>query len=339
MKNICIILLNFNGTDDTIECIESIEKTNIKSINLKVIIVDNDSHIEQFKKLEDYLFNKYKIKSGIFNRHDKYFLLRSAKNIGFATGNNKGIRVAEELLEIDYYLLLNNDTTLDEESILRLSECFNDKNVGAASGMILDFSTKSKVWYAGGSISRLKAKGKHHYYGYKLSDLQLRRNETRFLSGCYVMFERNALLNIGLLNERYFFGTEEYDYSLKLRKLGYKLLFEPKSVIYHKVDIDEGNGSSHNIKDSIYLYNSMRNKYLLNYNNYSMVSTKIWVIISKIYIKYILRKRLRFNNINKTINKGTIDALYNNYVENLSKYYIDNKEFHLVKNELEKLNS
>lgn len=330
MENVCILLLNYNGTNDTIDCIRSIEKLENNKVNIKVVIVDNNSEESQYIQLEQFLISNNMINNEILG-NNKYFLLRTNKNIGFAAGNNKGIRFIEELFDIDYYILLNNDTILNTNSIEKLLPVFNDSKVGAASGLIIDYNTKSKVWYAGGYISRIKSKGKHENYGKDVNTLKLKTQTTKFLSGCYVMFRREALFNIRLLNERYFFGTEEYDYSLKLDKLGYKMMFVPDSVIYHKVKIEEGNGSSHDIKDPIYLYNSMRNKYILNYGNYNALTTHLWVFITKLYINNILLKRLNNKRLSTVVDNGSIDILYKNFKENLSKKYIDNKEFNEVR--------
>lgn len=330
MNNICIVLLNYNGTTDTIECIKSIENSKIVNGNIRVVIVDNQSNETEYKNLENFLIesNLFKGKELV---QEKYFLLKNNKNIGFAAGNNKGIRFMEELFDIDYYLLLNNDTVLEDNSIEELLKTFNNSEVGAASGLILDYDTKSKIWYAGGEISRVKSKGKHKHYGTNINELSLKEHPTNFLSGCYVMFRREALFNIRLLNEQYFFGTEEYDYSLKLKKLGYKMMFVPQSIIYHKVKIDEGNGSSHDIKDPIYIYNSMRNKYILNYNNFNKFTTFFWVIFTKMYIKNFLLRRLNSKRQNSVINEESMKILYENFLINMPKKYIDNKEFHEVR--------
>ncbi|MDT0161597.1 glycosyltransferase family 2 protein [Bacillus sp. AG4(2022)] len=337
MKSVCIILLNYNGTTDTIACIESIERLDVRNLNTKVVIIDNNSEHDQCKKLESYLNDNqsYNVNNNL--SESKYILLKNKMNLGFAGANNKAIRFAEEHYDFDYYLLLNNDTELREDSLQKLIIAFNDTEVGAASGLILDYASKSKIWYAGGYVSRIRAKGKHEFYGQDVSTLDLRAKTTKFLSGCFVMFDRKALLDIQLLNERYFFGTEEYDYSLKLRDLGYKLMFIPESVIYHKVKIDEGNGSSHNIKELIFIYNSMRNKYLLNYFNYNVITKNLWVLFSKFYIKYILYRRLSKNGRNDLIDKESVRVLYDYYIKNISKKFIDYREFNEVREKLKKI--
>ncbi|WP_341348341.1 glycosyltransferase family 2 protein [Paenibacillus sp. FSL H3-0469] len=336
MVTICLVLLNYNGTEDTIDCIESIEKTDHSGINLKVVVIDNNSKNENIINLENYLKENQKYHPDIFDEKSKYFLLKSNLNIGFAAGNNKAIRFAEEYFEVDYYLLLNNDTILEKNSITELLKGFSEENVGAASGLIIENSTKSKVWYAGGHISRLRAKGVHYHYGKNYNELNLKKQNTRFLSGCYVMFKREALINIQLLNERYFFGTEEYDYSIKLTKFGYRLKFVPDSKIYHKVKIMDGNGSSHNIRDLIYVYNSMRNKYILTVSNEGYLVAKIWEGLSRLYIKFVLFKRLEKKYNNTIYNNKLKKMLYEYYKGNLNKKFVDNKEFNEVKMELTK---
>lgn len=332
MKKIGIILLNYNGTKDTIACIESIEKSDVEHMEIKVIVIDNSSNAEEVAELKKYI-NDIRMQT-LNDYNEKYIFIENKLNLGFAGANNKAIRYAEENYNFDYYLLLNNDTELKKDSLSNLLEAFNDPQVGAASGLVLDFNTKSKIWYSGGYISKLKCKGIHENYGKDISLINLKKKETKFLSGCYVMFDRNALCNIQLLNERYFFGTEEYDYSLKLKRMGYKLMFIPNSIIYHKVDINEGNGSSHDIKELIYIYNSMRNKYILNSQNFNIISNMAWVIMSKIYIRYFLFKRLKKKNSKTYISERSIKILYENYKINIGKKFIDNKEFNDVRKKL-----
>ncbi|OZQ71155.1 glycosyltransferase family 2 protein [Paenibacillus odorifer] len=336
MNTICIVLLNYNGTNDTIECIESIENLNSNDVDFKIIIVDNNSEYNEIFQLESYLKEKHNINSE-FVKDNKYFLIKNNINLGFSAGNNKGIKFAEEHFQIDYYLLLNNDTLLENNSITELLTAFNESDVGAASGLIIEHSTKNRIWYAGGHISNIRSKGIHHNYGKNYKNLKLKEKDTKFLSGCYVIFKREALLNIQLLNERYFFGTEEYDYSLKLRKYGYKLKFIPTSIIYHKVKIMDGNGSSHNIHDLIYIYNSMRNKYILKWSNSYYINAKIWSLFWSFYIKYVLFNRIQRRYGNTEYEKKMIRKVYHYYKLNLNKKFVDHTEFNCVKANLNSL--
>ncbi len=107
------------------------------------------------------------------------------------------------------------------------------------------------------------------------------------------MFKREPLFKIGLLNENYFFGCEEYDYSVKLLKKGYKMKFSKEAKLYHKVKINEGNGSSHDIKKPMYIFNSLRNKQIFAKENYSKIEYFLWKRIFSLYMNCLFINRFK----------------------------------------------
>lgn len=108
MDDVAIIILNWNGWKDTIECLKSLNNLNYK--NYEVIVVDNGSTDNSVEKIKEYIENKPKFK-----------LIANEKNLGFAGGNNIGIRYALNN-EFEYILLLNNDTVVDENFLKPMVE-------------------------------------------------------------------------------------------------------------------------------------------------------------------------------------------------------------------------
>ncbi|MCE5214153.1 MAG: glycosyltransferase, partial [Methanobacterium sp.] len=98
---VTIVIVNWNGWEDTIECLKSLYHVNYTNFN--IIIVDNHSQDDSVKKIKDYIENK------------KLILIVNDENYGFAEGNNIGIRYAQKNFNPDYILLLNNDTIVDKE--------------------------------------------------------------------------------------------------------------------------------------------------------------------------------------------------------------------------------
>lgn len=228
-KKVFIILLNYKGVRDTIEAIISLE--NITYPNFEIVIVDNDSPDNSLALLKESLDKKHHI-------------ISSGKNGGFAFGNNVGIKYAMDR-KADYVLLINNDTTVEPDFLTNLVDFIDDKqNVAMATGLILNYYDKNKIWYDGGEIKWDKFYGHHINEGKNLSDVKLEEREITFATGCLMLIKCKAIEKIGLLPEEYFMYYEDVDFCAKVKSNGYKILYNPKSVIYHKISAASGESES-----------------------------------------------------------------------------------------------
>src|ERR1035437_2216086 len=124
-----IVLLNWNGFNDTVECVNSIKK--ISYGNYEIIIVDNESE-NDFEKLENIYSNEI-------------ILIRSDVNLGFAGGNNLGIKYALKN-DADFVLLLNNDTTVDPDFLDGLIKSGIEKEFGIVAPKILNYYFPKIIW-------------------------------------------------------------------------------------------------------------------------------------------------------------------------------------------------
>ena len=153
MKKVAIILVNYNGAEDTLECIASILKSQYE--NYKIIVVDNcstDSSYEILDKQKEFY---------------NFVLIKAKSNDGFSAGNNIGIKYALNN-GADYILLLNNDTVVETDLIGYLLEGFkNSNNCGATICKIMCYPQKSIIWYGGGTLSKKTARTVHWKYGEK----------------------------------------------------------------------------------------------------------------------------------------------------------------------------
>ena len=104
-----IILLNWNGADDTIDCLESLTKA---EGSFFVVVVDNDSHDDSLERLKDWKQSHPEL---------ELHLVEEKENHGFAVGNNLGVRYASQFTP-DYYMLLNNDTVVEPDFLKVLLE-------------------------------------------------------------------------------------------------------------------------------------------------------------------------------------------------------------------------
>lgn len=217
-KLLAIILVNYNGAQDTIDCINSIRQS--QGIKYKVIIVDNASKQQNYELLKQHYSNATDV-----------ILYQNKKNSGFSAANNIGTSIAKEI-GATHVLYLNNDTVVSPDAFLELFACDNEATV--LTGKILYYFDKNLIWYAGGNY--LPWKGTTVHEGVNL-DYHL-FNENRYVSfatGCYVFIPVKVLNKIGEWQEEYFLYSEDVAYSLKMAAMGVKIKYCPKSVIYHKV--------------------------------------------------------------------------------------------------------
>ncbi len=215
-----IVIVNYNGWGDTLECLESLEAVSYE--NFFVVVVDNCSpQQENRERLRAYRAKRYSL--------DLLFL---DENLGFSGGNNAGIHLAREE-DPEYLMLLNNDTVVEAECISHLVKFLREHPRAWASPFIYYYNEQETIWFGGGKFHWIGG-GRH------LSQRAHRRTAPRspvqsdFLTGAAVMFPVNAIAAIGLLDERYFLYYEDVEYSLRARKAHYKLYALPQARVWHK---------------------------------------------------------------------------------------------------------
>ncbi|MBE6049619.1 MAG: glycosyltransferase family 2 protein [Clostridium sp.] len=269
-----IILVNYNGVEHTLECIESLQKINYK--NFKIIVVDNAS----FDDCCNIVSKKYK----------DVYCIQSSENLGFAAGNNIGIKVALKE-KADYILLLNNDTTVEKNFLnILVDEQFKSTEVGVTISKIKNYYNRNIIWYAGGDIDLFKANT--IIYGLREEDKGQfnTKKEVGFASGCCMLINREVIENVGYLDESYFLYYEDTDYSVRIRKGGYKMIYCPESVIYHKESVSTERFSEN------YQYYFVRNRLLFTKNNMSLKSKLTgYCMFILWFIKMISTKKFNIN--------------------------------------------
>jgi GT2 family glycosyltransferase len=210
-----IIILNWNGKDDTLECLESVYKLDYP--NFTVVVVDNGSTDGSPTAIREAFPEVTSIENGA--------------NLGFAAGNNVGIRYALEH-DADYIWLLNNDTTIKTDSLAKLvAFAEGHPHVGMLSPTIHYYSEPDTVWFAGGRIDWQNAIGWHLYDAHVFNNLPVHE---RYLTGCAVLVRQEVINRIGPLDERFFLYFEDTDWSFRSFEAGYDLAVVPGSMIFHK---------------------------------------------------------------------------------------------------------
>ncbi len=216
--SVAIILLNWNNFNDTRACLRSLE--NLSYANFHCIVVENGSEDGSGEKL-----------ASIKN----ITLIPNQKNLGFSGGNNVAIKFALKQ-KFDYVLLLNNDTVVDSKFLSFLvDEAERDISIGVAGPKIYYWGSQKKIWGAGGGISRL-LKRTFHFGENRFDNGEFDQiREVDFVSGCCMLIRREVVEKIGLLDPVYFMYYEDVDFCQRAQRAGFKIVYVPESIIWHKV--------------------------------------------------------------------------------------------------------
>jgi hypothetical protein len=185
-------------------------------------------------------------------------LLESEKNLGFAGGNNLGIRQAMQR-PVRYVLLLNNDTTIEPDAIGKLVDAAeHGERTGVLGAKIRYHDTPGILWYAGGNVNPASGSVRHIGIGEPDGDHYDQPGDVGFVTGCCMLISNDVLQTIGLLDETFFAYLEDVDFCLRARRAGFHVRYEPTAIVYHKVSRSTGWDSP------AYLYFNLRNRLLLS---------------------------------------------------------------------------
>jgi GT2 family glycosyltransferase len=212
---VSIVIINWNGLKDTIECIDSLAK--ISYINYQTIVVDNGSENNEAAQIKE--------------RYPQIILIANQCNEGFVGGSNQGIEKSLAL-RADYILLLNNDTVVAPDFLQHLVEYAESFKKTVLGPKIL-YAGTTTIQNLGGKLVPIVGGGVNVGRGRPSADFQ-KTLMPDFLSGCAMFIPREAIEEVGLFDPVYFAYFEDADWSFRAKKAGYKLIILPKSIIWHK---------------------------------------------------------------------------------------------------------
>ena len=229
---ISFITVNYNGLGDTCELIESLQ-TAIQSISYEIIVVDNAS-----------TRNEAEI---IGNRFPEVITLRSPRNLGFAGGNNLGIRQARGR----YLFLINNDTYLVSDPNLPnaglqhlINRLESHPDIGAVSPKIRFAQAPQHIQFAGFTpLSPITLRNQTIGYGKPDDGAFNAPRPTPYLHGAALMLKREVIDRVGPMPEVYFLYYEELDWCAQMTRYGYQLWYEPRCTVFHKESQSTGRQS------------------------------------------------------------------------------------------------
>lgn len=301
-----IIIINWNGSNDTIECIESIFLSEEKEFDL--IIVDNGSSSVDYAKLLNYCKGKFLVVNCIAGNEEKFkkidnlnfanhvvTIIENEENLGFAIANNIGIGFSLKN-GADKILLLNNDTLVTPEFLKTLNDFSNRNPEYVALTPVICFADSPYIiWNCGGKITWFGNR-RYHYAGMSLSKLPDKEySEITFITGCALYLKP---LETGKLSEKFFFGEEDFELSLRLAREKKKVACVYNSLIFHKV------GSSikrHNEESLNGLFLQYVSRFIDHKSYYSTIFRWLIFLINSSYGLYLttfkykvgIRKSLR----------------------------------------------
>jgi len=276
-----IITVNYNGVKDTCELIDSIPFNE----DMEVIVVDNASKDNEAAIIQE--------------RYPHIQVIRSEKNLGFAGGNNLGIKASHG----KYLFFINNDTVFKEFNV---STLMNRLNASSTIGMVCP-----KIRFAWGS-------NPIQFAGYiPLSKITIRNcavgcgeedkgqydapHPTPYAHGAAMMVKRKVIDKVGLMPECYFLYYEELDWSMMMTRAGFEIWYEPACTIFHKESQTTGQNSP------LRTYYITRNRFLLVKRNWTGISKYIsycyltGIVAPRDIMKYMLKGRW---DLAKSVCKG-----------------------------------
>ncbi|HCC84077.1 MAG TPA: glycosyltransferase family 2 protein [Candidatus Pacebacteria bacterium] len=280
MDLISIVIVNYNTPQDIRGCLDSLFQVKTSDFKFNVIVVDNGSK----KSLQ--LSSKY-LDHGVH-------LLRSESNLGFTGGNNLGISHAIKAYQSDYVLLLNSDTVVAPDFLSFLyHQLKTNPKAGLAAPKIyfyqgFEFFNKSYpstdkhrvIWYAGGSVDWVNLASFHRGVDEVDRGQFDQLTESDFATGCGVLIRRELIERVGILDKRFFLYSEDVDYSLRIKRAGFSVLFVPESVIWHKVGRSSGGAGSR-----LQQYYQTRNRILLTFKHGPLVAK---ITAARLMIQWLL---------------------------------------------------
>jgi hypothetical protein len=283
---VAVIVLNWNGWRDTIECLESLYQ--IAYPNYDVIVVDNGSADDSVRSLEMYAEGGIEVKSRLieYNMNNKpisviqhqtneiddieferkatnkscsdrrLVLLRNEKNLGYAEGNNVGIKFALKVFDSDYVLILNNDVVVSPDFLAQMisaAETLHEAGIFSPKTYFYDYpdriqSTWNRVNFRRGTVF---SAGAGEIDQGQFDEMA----ETDYSQGVCFLIRRATIDSLGLFDSEFFCYSEESDYCFRARKVGIKSIYVPKARIWHKVS------QSANKVDGFALYYLTRNRF------------------------------------------------------------------------------
>lgn len=222
--SVLIIILCYNGIHDTLACLESLHAVDYPTSKVSLLVLDNASTDSTPQVVRQ--------------RFPNVTVIENGGNLGFAGGNNVGLRYALQQ-GYDYALLLNNDTEVAPDFLRILVEAAeSDPQIGVVGPTITYYERPDLIWSAGGWID-----WRHGcVIGYNTNEVDTGQfqapRQVDYVTGCALLVKRKVLEQAGLLDERFFMYYEETEWCVRIGRAGFTVMHIPAAKVLHKIPLN-----------------------------------------------------------------------------------------------------
>lgn len=228
LPRVAAVVLTYCEEEEAIACVRSLLESTYPE--LAILLVDNGSPDGSGERLHD--------------RFPDLESFQTGSNLGYAGGNNRGIR--EALARgADYVLVLNADTTVEPDAVGHLvAAAESGDRVGGVGPKILYGARPERIWYAGGRFSALHGLGLPRGEGEidprtNEEPIEERIEEVTFITGCAFFLSARAVREVGSFADDFFIYAEDAELSVRLGRAGYRLLYQPEARVLHWTEPEE----------------------------------------------------------------------------------------------------
>ncbi len=237
-----VLILTWNNKEDVLECLASVAK--IHYPNFQTVLIDNDS-------ADDTVI-------AIRQKFPNVKIIENNANMGYAEGNNVGIRYALKM-GTDYIWILNNDLIVDTEALgFLVAAAEENPKAGIFCSKVYEYARPNIISFVGSTW--MTDKGTFSDWASGQNDVGLHEEikETDYANGCSFFLKSQVAKTVGFFDKRYFFAWEETDLCYRARRAGYLVMIQPKAKVWHKVSKSFEDGS----KGWRWQYYDTRNRFL-----------------------------------------------------------------------------
>jgi GT2 family glycosyltransferase len=309
-----ICILNWNGWQDTIECLTSLLESTF--MPFRILLIENGSTDNSLQMIQSWadkhtphamrrkgndrvnilsydlaglLGKTHPVDARITGEREDIILVKSTKNLGFARGSNAGIRIASQF-GFKNILLLNNDTTVEKKCLETLMQFLRQHpEYDIITPKIYNFHKPDTIWNCGGKLTWT---GSRKYYFRDRTDTRKTEDGYRditFITGCALLVRTKIFQQYGLLSQKFFFGEEDYEFSRRMKKHSVKMAAVLPAKVFHKIGGSLENSATENPLDKHIIF--YLNRFIDLKQFYPRVYWRIWRWFALCYILPMLKMK------------------------------------------------
>ena len=304
MSRVYIVIVNWNGWKDTINCLASLLLLDYPEF--RVVICDNGSQDDSVIRLREWgvqtsgsdqitwqELNRADAESGGVSLDAMFTLVTTGTNLGFGGGTNVGLRYALACGDADFCWLLNNDTVVESSALTKMVERMHEKPDASMCGSTLrEYGNRSRVQALGGAIYCKWLGVAWHIgrtiIGDALPDPALVEQKMDYVVGASLLVRSSYLNEVGLMAEDYFLYFEELDWVLRGHGR-YSLAYAPESVVYHKTGASVGTATNPRRKSFKCDYFTLRNRIVFTRRHYPEATAGVYAgLMAELIVRLLL---------------------------------------------------